>query len=325
MLSNVSSSIRLDSYVYTVEAFAEARSKLKSDGVLSVSFAVLGPKIAQKMYLMLEKAFDGRAPLVYENGYDGSYTYIAGNLRNKPPNLNYTSIRDITAGFKNNNIKVDLSTDNWPFFYMPERIYPFSYFFMLSLLMIVSFILLKTTVATKNSRISWKFFFLGAGFMLIETKAITELALTFGSTWVINSIVITSLLIMAFVANLVVSKISKINKPAIYILLVISLITGMLLLNSSQMNLLPLSTARILSIILLTIPLLFSGLAFSTELKKTPIPVAFFSNLLGAILGGFLEYNTMYFGFQFLYVLGIIIYLLAFYFSQNKFSFSLRR
>jgi hypothetical protein len=35
-------------------------------------------------------------------------------------------------------------------------------------------------------------------------------------------------------------------------------------------------------------------------------------NLLGAICGGLLEYNSMYFGFQFLYLIAMGCYALAF-------------
>jgi predicted MFS family arabinose efflux permease len=35
-------------------------------------------------------------------------------------------------------------------------------------------------------------------------------------------------------------------------------------------------------------------------------------NLLGAVCGGLLEYNSMYFGFQFLYWVAAGLYLLAF-------------
>ena len=35
------------------------------------------------------------------------------------------------------------------------------------------------------------------------------------------------------------------------------------------------------------------------------------ANLLGAMCGGLLEYNAMYFGFRFLYLLAAILYLLA--------------
>ena len=37
-----------------------------------------------------------------------------------------------------------------------------------------------------------RMFFLGAAFMLLETKAIVHLALLFGSTWLVNSAVFFS-------------------------------------------------------------------------------------------------------------------------------------
>jgi predicted MFS family arabinose efflux permease len=36
------------------------------------------------------------------------------------------------------------------------------------------------------------------------------------------------------------------------------------------------------------------------------------ANLFGAMCGGLLEYNSMYFGFQFLYLMAAGLYLLAF-------------
>ena len=39
--------------------------------------------------------------------------------------------------------------------------------------------------------------------------------------------------------------------------------------------------------------------------------VALSSNLLGAMLGGCLEYNAMYFGYRSLYVVALVIYALA--------------
>ncbi len=51
-----------------------------------------------------------------------------------------------------------------------------------------------------------RMFFLGAGFMLIETKAVVHLALLFGSTWVVNSVVFLAVLVMILLANLYVLK-----------------------------------------------------------------------------------------------------------------------
>jgi hypothetical protein len=70
---------------------------------------------------------------------------------------------------------------------------------------------------------------------------------------------------------------------------------------------------RLETTIVLTLPLLFSGIAFSTLLSsKGQVSGMIAMNLLGAICGGLLEYNSMYFGFRFLYLLAMVCYLLAF-------------
>src|SRR5205807_106715 len=60
----------------------------------------------------------------------------------------------------------------------------------------------------KDAGGGWSFdgrmFFLGAGFMLIETKAVVHMALLFGSTWVVNSVVFFAVLVMILGANLFV-------------------------------------------------------------------------------------------------------------------------
>jgi len=38
------SSVRLDSFVYTVEGLREARARLNPDGILSLSFSVMNPR-----------------------------------------------------------------------------------------------------------------------------------------------------------------------------------------------------------------------------------------------------------------------------------------
>ena len=71
--------------------------------------------------------------------------------------------------------------------------------------------------------------------------------------------------------------------------------------------------------IILSLPLLFSGLAFSNELKRiNSVPKALSSNILGAMFGGFLEYNSMYFGLSFLYLLACLLYIFAFLSSTFK-------
>ena len=47
-------------------------------------------------------------------------------------------------------------------------------------------------------------FFLGAGFMLLETKGVVQMALLFGSTWMVNSIIFFAILVMILLSNLFV-------------------------------------------------------------------------------------------------------------------------
>src|SRR6202043_2910637 len=57
------SSVRLDSFVYTVEGLREARNRLKPDGMIALSFSLLSESLGRKIYLMLQEVFDGRGPL----------------------------------------------------------------------------------------------------------------------------------------------------------------------------------------------------------------------------------------------------------------------
>jgi predicted MFS family arabinose efflux permease len=45
------------------------------------------------------------------------------------------------------------------------------------------------------------------------------------------------------------------------------------------------------------------------------------ANLFGAMCGGLLEYNSMYFGFQFLYFIAAGLYLLAFIWEILRLNF----
>ena len=72
-------------------------------------------------------------------------------------------------------------------------------------------------------------------------------------------------------------------------------------------------SAAIVATAIITLPIFFAGLAFSSELAAAPSAgVALGSNLMGAMLGGGLEYNSMYFGYRSLYIIALVIYALAF-------------
>jgi spermidine synthase len=308
------SSVRLDSFVYTVEGLREARARLKPDGVLSLSFTVLSDALGRKIYLMLQQAFDGRPPICVEANTDASIIFLESSDEKwtLPPQLvEDAGLTDRTAFYADPSLHADVSTDDWPFFYMPQRIYPVSYLIMVFQLLALSLLIAVNFFPERPKVSHLSFFFLGAGFMLIETKGITEMGLTFGNTWQVIGIVLAGILTMAFLGNCAVQWFG-IRRPLIpYLFLFAALSVGWYVARAGGLASTPLG--RLETSIVLTLPLLFSGIVFSTLLsRKGQVSGMMAMNLLGAICGGLLEYNSMYFGFRFLYLIAIGCYLLAF-------------
>jgi hypothetical protein len=304
----------LDSYVYTVESFRDARAKLKPGGLLSMSFDATAPELLAKIRLMMIEAFDGKPPACIA-AKDAACSFMQtkeGDIKLPEALFSNPNLHDATEQMaKLSSEGIDVSTDDWPFFYMYRRVYPYSYMAMFGVVALLTGLLAMTFGSTKVSKNSWSFAFLGAGFMLVETKAITELSLAFSNTWYVVGIVIASIMIMAFFANLVVSRLNLRNSILPFVLLLTSLGIGYFVAQSGW---LPAGdTDKVLQIVILTMPLFFSGMAFSILFgRANDVGSAMSMNLLGAMLGGLLEYNAMYFGYKALYLIALGIYAVAF-------------
>ncbi len=309
------SSVRLDSFVYTVQGLREARARLKPGGVLSLSFSVLGKdELGRKIYLMMQQAFDGRAPICVEAGYDGSVIFVESrdnDLTLPAELLRGTGLRDRTAFYANPNLRADVSTDDWPFFYMAHRVYPLSYLVMAALVLVLWLVVSINFLGERPQFSQAPFFLLGAGFMLVETKGITELGLTFGNSWQVVGIVISGILVMAFLANCMVQWLHLRRLVVPYLLLLLSLALGWAVARAGGLS--PSLPGRVATTVVLTCPIFFSGMAFSTlAASRGNVAGIMAVNLLGAMVGGLLEYNSMYFGFQSLYLIAVFLYVLAF-------------
>ncbi len=305
--------VRLDSFVYTVEAFREARRRLAPDGTLSLAFTVLAPEQGRKIYRMLQEAFDGQAPACVRGHYDGAVVFLqrqGGAVELPAGLLGGGELEDAAASFADPTLHADVSTDDWPFFYMPRRVYPTSYVLVLGILLVVSVVLVWPFFQGQTPWGRGDFFFLGAGFMLVETKGITELGLTFGNTWQVLSIVLASILVMAFLANALVGWMRWNSLVPTYLLLSASLLLGLFV---TKAGFAPTPAGRLGAVAVLTCPLFFSGLVFSSLLQRSQdVSGAMAANLVGAICGGLLEYNSMYFGLSSLYWIALMLYAASF-------------
>ncbi len=325
------SNLRVDSYVYTREGITEAFKLLKPDGVLSISFTLVNDALGFKLANILRELPGAGKPLAVRVGYDSARTtaFIVrkGGAVTMPASNAFASVgfTDVSDYFSEPYPEASVPTDDWPFFYMVERAYPVTYMIALGMILLLSYFFVRRTIgfAEPIDRSYLPFFFLGSGFMLVETKAITELGLHLGGTWFVIAAAILLVLVMAFLANLIVTRTTlKLARPA-YSGLFISLLVGYALATGgSQWTFGPPWMQLALSCFVLTIPLFFAGIIFSSLIGEARINIstAFAYNLMGALFGGVMEYNSMYFGFAFLYLLAFGFYSLAWAYSGNSTS-----
>jgi spermidine synthase len=320
------SNLRVDSYVYTREGIAEAYRLLRPGGVLSISFTLVNDALGLKLSKILRDLPGVGKPLAVRVLYDNSRTTAFIARKGAPvtmPDANaFASIgfTDVSDYFSQPYSEAAVPTDDWPFFYMVERSFPVTYMIALGMILVLSYFFVRKTIGFTDpiDRSYVPFFFLGSGFMLVETKAITELGLHLGGTWFVIAAAILLVLMMAFLANLIVTRAErKLTGPA-YVGLFVSLLVGYVIATGHGQWEFGSPLAQLaLSCVVLTIPLFFAGIIFSSLISEARINIstAFAYNLMGALFGGVMEYNSMYFGFAFLYLLALGFYVLALAFS----------
>jgi hypothetical protein len=254
----------------------------------------------------------------YDSSATTAFVTQKGHDVAMPANSDFAAFgfENVSEHFAQPYPEASIPTDDWPFFYMISRTYPISYMIALGMVMLLSYIFVRKTIGLNDpiERGYVPFFFLGSGFMLVETKAITELGLHLGGTWFVVAATIVLVLAMAFLANLLVQRKRFQRSGYAYLGLFVSLLVGYFYaLNHELVAFSSPLASLVTSCVLLTVPMFFSGIVFSTLIGRGEINIstALAYNLMGALFGGLMEYNSMYFGFAFLYLLAMGFYFLA--------------
>jgi hypothetical protein len=215
--------------------------------------------------------------------------------------------------------KVPVPTDDWPNLYLAKREIPKMYIDTLAIIISISLALVFIFTPMKVGKWDPVFFFLGAGFLLLETKSVTTFSLLFGSTWIVNAITFSAILTIALLANWLVEE-RHLEKPQWFLAgLMVSLIVLYLFPITPLLNLNFLMKI-IISASLIAVPIFFSSFIFAIFIKRTSnIGLALGSNLIGAVLGGFMEYSSMIWGLNVLYIVALCSYVIAIIFMlKNK-------
>lgn len=299
------SSVRLDNYVYTLESFRAARERLTPDGSLVVFHRSPEPYIAARIYQMIAAAFDSVPGVHFAEMNLFNLIFVAGEGAGSVPPAAAGTMRDLSTPYH-------LAVDDWPYLYLRRPTIPGHY--RVALLMVLGiaalFVLLGSGGAVRRG-FDAPMFFLGAGFLLVETKSVTEMSLLFGSTWTVNLLVFSSILVVVLLANLWVLARPPVPVRPLFAALLAALLLAWLVPASSLLWLGNIGQ-WLLGGLMVALPILFAALIFSTLFRTSPDPPrALAWNLTGAIVGGVLEYASMAIGIKGLYLLGAVVYLLA--------------
>ncbi|HWE39987.1 MAG TPA: hypothetical protein VG406_25775 [Isosphaeraceae bacterium] len=232
----------------------------------------------------------------------------------RPPALARTAPRDwIRIGpCEVETDRIDrVPTDDWPFLYLRDRAIPALNLRGMAVVAAVSMALLLAFAPSRRSRPDGRMFFLGAGFMLLETKGVVQLALLFGSTWLVNSIVFAAVLVLILLANLFVLGVRPRRLTPYYAMLILALLLNAFLPVNTFLALSS-TTRAVASCLLVFAPVFFAGVIFATSFQGSPRPdLALGSNIAGAVLGGLCENLSLVLGFNHLLLVAVGFYLLS--------------
>jgi hypothetical protein len=211
-----------------------------------------------------------------------------------------------------------LPSDDWPFLYLREPAIPALNVRGMLLVAVLSLALLAALAPVRTMRPSGRMFFLGAGFMLLETKGVVHMALLFGSTWVVNSFVFFAILVMILLSNLFVQLVKPQRLGVYYGLLAVALLLNAVVPMGVYLDL-PSPAREIVSCAVVFVPVFFAGVIFAASFRDSVHPdVDFGSNIGGAILGGLSENLSLVFGFKNLIILAMVYYGLSAMFGWQR-------
>ena len=122
--------------------------------------------------------------------------------------------------------------------------------------------------------------------------------LLFGSTWAVNSVVLSGVLAMILASNAVALWMSPGRLWVGYVGVVSALSLAVLVPSGVFLGVA--AFPRLAgSILLVFAPILFAGVIFALSLRQTvALHQAFGANIAGAVFGGLAEYNSMLIGFR---------------------------
>jgi len=167
---------------------------------------------------------------------------------------------------------------------------------------------------------------MGIAFLLLETKSIVQFSLLFGTTWINNSLVFLGVLLLVLAANWTAVHIKTRNMLwIIYLFLILSSLVTLLFPLSGLLKVENYFLRFVIASLMTFSPIYFANLIFSITFRDQELPEHIFGwNLIGATIGGILEYSSMALGYNMLAVIVAVCYtivvIMIYFDRENLFS-----
>jgi SAM-dependent methyltransferase len=186
------SQIRLESFLFTQEALEAVRSKLKPGGAFAMYNYYRETWLIDRLANTAATAF-GHKPCV--DTFDDAQAVVSIGLT--PADQHCASVWQPKTDAKT----MAAPRDNAPFLYFRGDTFPPLYTVALILILSTSLITVRVLGGPlKTMRGYADLFFMGAAFLLLETKNIATFALLFGTTWFVNALVFGGVLLIVLLA-----------------------------------------------------------------------------------------------------------------------------
>ena len=316
-LVSTQSALRLESFLFTEQAFQSVREHLSPTGIFVLYNYYRDPWLVHKIADMLESTF-GHRPLI-NTYFAHSATLAAGPLvasltGGPPPADGVASLPAIGSP------EPRPATDDWPFLYLRTPFIPSHYLVALGIVLLGALLAVAgaaRATGTTLRRFSPHFFVLGVAFLLLTTRSLVSFSLLFGTTWVVNSMAFFAILASVLLAIFVNAR-WPIRRPTLFYLLLFASIAVAFLLPPESLLFDPPWLRYAVAAVVAFAPVFFANLVFSYSFRDTnTADMAFASNLLGAMVGGAIEYLALITGYGALLLVVAGLYGLAWLFATR--------
>jgi SAM-dependent methyltransferase len=312
VLVSTSASLRLESFLFTNEAFASVRDHLTPTGTFVLYNNYRQPWLVAKLNQMLTQTF-GVKPLLRNTSTSQAVfatgPAVAALADQKPPGDRINAVPRVGTQ------TLVSATDDWPFLYLRQP--SIARFYLAALAFILAFALVSVLAvargtATPIRRFSPHFFVLGVAFLLLETRSLASFSLLFGTTWIVNSLTFFAILASVLLAIFVNSRFPIRRTVIPYAALLIALLVAFLLPPESLL-IDPPALRYVIASAVAFAPVFLANIIFTNSFRDTATAdMAFASNLLGAVAGGTLEYLALISGYRALLIVVAVLYVAAY-------------